>query len=97
MLKNSEWCEVCENHKDPTEYLCTTCITRHRKPPTKFVKKEDSEICYWCHKSNGKPMNQSEVEWGVIDDDFAQPVPANLVKYCFSCGRKIYKEGVKSQ
>lgn len=51
----------------------------------------EKKSCPWC-KEVKKPGEQYKLEWTVIDDDFGQPVHSNLIRYCFSCGRALYKE-----
>lgn len=48
--------------------------------------------CPWCYKHSRKgmiPMKKHEMEWGVIDEDFGQYVPINLIHYCPFCGRPL--------
>lgn len=52
----------------------------------------ETKPCPWCHKESGKPMKPFEIEWSVLDDDFAQHVHPKMIKYCFSCGRKLEGE-----
>ena len=51
-----------------------------------------NDYCPWCY-TGIRPMKSFELEWTVIDDDFAQPVPLKAVRYCFCCGRKLDKDG----
>ena len=44
--------------------------------------------CPWC-KEVKKPTQKHKLEWTVIDDDFGQPVPSNLIHFCFACGRDL--------
>lgn len=46
--------------------------------------------CAWCQNHKGN----TELNFGVIDDDFMQFVHRDMIKYCPFCGRYI---GVKRQ
>ena len=36
------------------------------------------EGCAWC-----------KAEYTIIDDEFAQPISQNMIKFCWHCGRKL--------
>ena len=44
--------------------------------------------CPWCRNKNGK----IDLQFSVIDDDFAQYVKTSMIKFCPFCGRSL-KEG----
>ena len=46
--------------------------------------------CPWCQNKNGK----TDLQFSVIDDDFAQYVKTSMIKFCPFCGRSL-KEGAK--
>lgn len=41
----------------------------------------------------GMPCAWCGAEYTIIDDDFAQPVHPNMVKFCWHCGRPLEKKG----
>lgn len=44
--------------------------------------------CPWCQNKKGK----TDLQFSVIDDDFAQYVKTSMIKFCPFCGRSL-KEG----
>lgn len=44
--------------------------------------------CLWCQNRKG----ETELQFSVIDDDFAQYVKISMIKYCPFCGRKLVEE-----
>jgi hypothetical protein len=46
--------------------------------PTSILNLIHSRGCLWCKS-----------EYTIIDDDFGQPIHPNMIKFCWSCGKKL--------
>ena len=44
--------------------------------------------CLWCQNHKG----ETELQFSIVDDDFAQYVRNSMIKYCPFCGRKLVEE-----
>lgn len=46
---------------------------------------DDKKYCPWCQDKSGK----TDLGFSVLDDDFAQWVHIDLIKFCPFCGREL--------